>query len=91
MSEIENISVSFGLTTLPKATQIIMQILRKEPEGIAPNALAQLTRLTPRQIRHVIEKLVKLGLVAKIPNLFDLRSVLYVLPRVMEKPSLAAH
>ena len=58
----------------PKSVQLIFNLIEKADKPLRVNDLQKLSNLTDRTIRLALNRLYKLNLVIKIPNLQDLRS-----------------
>jgi DNA-binding MarR family transcriptional regulator len=63
----------------PKSVQTVFNIIIKSKKPIKVNELQELSKLTDRTIRLALNRLYKLQLVKKIPNLEDLRSHFLIL------------
>ena len=72
--KIINNSPEFVLKGTPKSVQTIFSLIKKSEKPLRVNDLQELSNLTDRTIRLALNRLYKLNLVIKIPNLQDLRS-----------------
>ena len=72
--KIINNSPEFVLKGTPKSVQTIFSLIKKSEKPLRVNDLQELSNLTDRTIRLALNRLYKLKLVIKIPNLQDLRS-----------------
>ena len=72
--KIINNSPEFVLKGTPKSVQTIFSLIKKSEKPLRVNDLQELSNLTDRTIRLALNRLYKLNLVIKVPNLQDLRS-----------------
>ena len=64
--------------TNQETIELILDIFKKSEKGfIQPSQIYKKTSLSKRQIRYALDKLVKNGLIVRIPNFNDLRSNLF--------------
>jgi DNA-binding MarR family transcriptional regulator len=61
----------------PSATKIISVIEDKGP--LTSKQIVETTNLAPRTVRYALKRLVAKGVVARVPNLTDLRQTLFML------------
>ena len=75
-----NVTVNvFEQAKLPRASELIINALKTSDNGVQTQAICEKTRLSKRQVRYVLDLLLKQGLVIRLPNLHDLRVNLYSL------------
>ncbi len=61
----------------PSAQKIVKTIASKGP--MTSKDLVDSTKLAPRTVRYALKRLVAQGVVARVPNLADLRQTLFML------------
>ncbi|MFX0168704.1 MAG: MarR family transcriptional regulator [Candidatus Hodarchaeota archaeon] len=61
----------------PSASKIIRVIKNQGP--LTSKEIVQNTQLAPRTVRYALKRLVAEGVVARVPNLTDLRQTLFML------------
>jgi DNA-binding MarR family transcriptional regulator len=61
----------------PSASKIVSVIEDKGP--LTSKEIVQKTKLAPRTVRYALKRLVAEGVVARVPNLSDLRQTLFIL------------
>ena len=64
---------------LPRATDLIIKVLEKSPDGVKTTDICKNTKLSKRQVRYALDSLLKNGVIVRYPNLHDLRVNLYTL------------
>ena len=72
---------------LPSATDLILNILKNSPEAIQTVEICKKTSLSKRQVRYVLDFLIKNQIVVRVPNLYDLRVNLYSIAVLEEQDS----
>lgn len=76
--------VSLDWTKVPKNATAILKILMDEPVKYKPLDLAEKVSQNPRTVRYALKKLLDLGYVSREPDLEDLRTFYYYVPKDSE-------